>query len=197
MAEKLGRLHAGLADAPITKVELEASGDAVQARVKAIAAALLKGILSMDYDGALNSINAPVIAEQRGITLTQTRGMYGIDYPNLISCRVYWEGGERLLGGVLFGGTEPRIVLVDSYSLEARPEGTILIMQNKDVPGVIGQIGTILAAYEVNIGEWRMGRDEPGSEAMSFINLDSEPDAAALDALSGITAVTQLNLVTI
>jgi len=197
LAEKLGRLQAGLADGAITKVEVEASGDAVQARVKAIAAALLKGILSMDYDGALNSINAPVIAEQRGMTMTQTRGMYGIDYPNLISCKVSWDGGECVLGGVLFGGAEPRIVQVNSYTLEARPEGTILIMQNNDVPGVIGQIGTILAAYEVNIGEWRMGRNEPGTEALSFINLDSEPSAAALDALSGITAVTQLKLVTI
>ncbi len=197
LAEKLGRLQAGLADGPITKVEVEASGDAVQARVKAIAAALLKGILSMDYEGALNSINAPVIAEQRGITMTQTRGMYGIDYPNLISCKVSWDGGECVLGGVLFGGAEPRIVQVNKYKLEARPEGTILIMQNKDVPGVIGQIGTILAAYAVNIGEWRMGRNEPGTEALSFINLDSEPSAAALDALSGITAVTQLKLVTI
>ena len=197
LAEKLGRLQAGLADGAITKVEVEASGDAVQARVKAIAAALLKGVLSMDYDGALNSINAPVIAEQRGITMTQTRGMYGIDYPNLITCRVYWDGGECQIGGVLFGGSEPRIVQVNSYTLEARPEGTILIMQNKDVPGVIGQIGTILAAYEVNIGEWRMGRNQPGMEALSFINLDSEPSAAALDALSGITAVTQLKLVTI
>lgn len=198
LAEKLGKLQAGLADGPITKVELEASGDAVQARVKAIAAALLKGILSFDHKtGPLNSINAPVIAEEKGITISQTRGMYGIDYPNLISCRVSWDGGERLLGGVLFGGSEPRIVQVDSYTLEARPDGTILIMQNKDVPGVIGQIGTILAAYEVNIGEWRMGRNEPGTEALSFINLDSEPSEAALDALSKITAVTQLKLVTV
>lgn len=198
LAEKLGRLQAGLAEGVIRRVEVEASGDAVQSRVKAIAAALLKGILSADADiSPLNSINAPVIAEQKGIAITQTRGMYNIDYPNLITCRVYWEGGERQLRGVLFGGQEPRIVQVDQYKLEARPDGVILILQNQDVPGVIGQIGTILAAYEVNIGEWRMGRNEPGGEALSFINLDSEPAAAALDALSKITAVTQLKLVTI
>jgi D-3-phosphoglycerate dehydrogenase len=197
LAEKLGRLHAGLADGEITRVEVEASGDAVKARVKAIAAALLKGILSADYDGSLNAINAPVIAEEKGITITQSRMMYGIDYPNLINCRVFWEGGERLLSGVLFGGAEPRVVRVDGYKLEARPDGTVLILQNLDVPGVIGQIGTILAQYEVNIGEWRMGRTEPGSEALSFINLDHEPPATALDALEKITAVTQVKLVTI
>ena len=68
-------------------------------------------------------------------------------------------------------------------------------MRNQDVPGVIGQIGTILAAYNVNIGEWRMGRSAPGGEAVSFINLDSEPPAAAVDALSKIPAAMKVKLV--
>jgi D-3-phosphoglycerate dehydrogenase len=68
-------------------------------------------------------------------------------------------------------------------------------MQNQDVPGVIGQVGTILAAYNVNIGEWRMGRHAPGNEAMSFINLDSELAPSVLDALEKIPAVTHVNLV--
>jgi D-3-phosphoglycerate dehydrogenase len=108
---------------------------------------------------------------------------------------VEWEGGQRLLAGVLFGGSEPRIVRVDAHELEAKPEGPVLVMQNKDVPGVIGQIGTILGAYQVNIGEWRMGRNQPGSEALSFINLDAEPPLEALDALERISAVTQVKLV--
>jgi D-3-phosphoglycerate dehydrogenase len=71
----------------------------------------------------------------------------------------------------------------------------VLVMQNQDVPGVIGQVGTILSAYEVNIGEWRLGRDRPGGEALSFINLDSEPPEAVLDALSKIRALTRAKLV--
>jgi D-3-phosphoglycerate dehydrogenase / 2-oxoglutarate reductase len=195
LAEKLGKLQANLADGPIHKVEVEVCGEAVERQVRAIAAALLKGILSVGYDGPLNAINAPVLAEEAGIAISQAVGLNGLDYPNLISCRVYWDGGKRLLAGVLFGGTEPRIVQLDQYRLEARPEGVLLIMQNKDVPGVIGQIGTILAAYQVNIGEWRMGRNEPGGEALSFINLDSVPGEAALNSLAAITAVTNLKLV--
>lgn len=197
LAEKLGKLQVSLADGPIYKVEVQACGEAVENQVKAIAAALLKGMLSVSYDGPLNSINAPVLAEQAGIAISQAKGMNGVDYPNLISCRVKWDGGERVLAGVLFGGAEPRIVQLDQYKVEARPEGVLLIMQNEDVPGVIGQIGTILAAYRVNIGEWRMGRNEPGGQALSFINLDSEPSAAALHALGEITAVTKLKLVSI
>ncbi|MBE2197236.1 MAG: phosphoglycerate dehydrogenase [Anaerolinea sp.] len=194
LAETLGKLQVGLADGPVTHVEVQANGDAVESLIRAIAAALLKGLLHDQVEGPLNYINAPVLAEQQGITIAQTQGIEAIDYPNLISCRVKWEGGARLLAGVLFGGSEPRIVQVDEYRLEARPEGVILVMQNKDVPGVIGQIGTILAAYNVNIGEWRMGRYRPGSEALSFINLDSEPPEAVLDALRKVNAVTQVKL---
>lgn len=194
LAETLGKLHAGLADGPIRQVEVQANGEAVESLIRAIAAALLKGLLHNKVTGPLNYINAPVLAEKQGIAISQTQGIEAIDYPNLISCRVKSEGGTHLLAGVLFGGSEPRIVQVNEYQLEARPEGVILIMQNKDVPGVIGQIGTILAAYDVNIGEWRMGRHKPGSEALSFINLDSEPPEAVLDALRKVNAITQVKL---
>lgn len=197
LAEKLGNLHAGLAEGLVCAVEVEVHGDAVTGLVRAIAAALLKGLLEGTHDGPLNYINAPILADERGITTSQTVATIPVNYPNLISCRVQWDGGQRLLAGVLFGGSEPRIVRVDEYELEARPEGAVLVMQNLDVPGVIGQIGTILGAYGVNIGEWRMGRDRPGGEALSFINLDSVPPDDTLNALAKITAVTQIKLVTL
>ena len=105
--------------------------------------------------------------------------------------------GHRTLAGVLFGGSEPRIVQVDRYRLEAKPDGLVLLLLNQDVPGVIGQVGTLLAEYKVNIAEWRLGRDEPGGEALSFINLDDEPPAAVLEALAGVTAVTGVKLVSL
>lgn len=195
LAETIGKLHAGLADEPIQQVEVQVNGEAVEGLVRAIGAALLKGLLQNTFEGPLNYINAPVIAQERGVSITQTTGIDTIDYPNLITCRVSWEGGSRQLAGVLFGGNAPRIVQVDNYQLEARPEGVVLVMQNRDVPGVIGQIGTMLSAYNVNIGEWRMGRNQPGGEALSFINLDSVPPEVVLDALSKISAVTHLKLV--
>lgn len=195
LAETLGHLQASLADGPIRQVELEVSGDGVEPIVRAVASALLKGLLRLTHTGPLNYINAPVLAEAQGITISQTTGIKSVDYSNLVTCRVSWPGGNRLVAGVLFGGSEPRIVQVDQYQVEAKPKGASLVMQNRDVPGVIGQIGTILAAYNVNIGEWRMGRDEPGGQALSFINLDSRPPTAVLDALGKIGAITQVKLV--
>lgn len=195
LAQTLGRLHAGLADKPVRRVEIEVHGDVVGGLVRAIGAALLRGLLEASSDIPVNYINAPVLAHERNIATTQTVGINSIDYPNVIACRALWDGGERLLSGVLFGGSEPRIVQVDEYRLEARPEGVVLVMLNRDVPGVIGQVGTLLAAYNVNIGEWRLGRNQPGGEALSFINLDSEPTEAILRSLGEIGAITQAKVV--
>lgn len=195
LAERLGRLHAGLAGKPIQRIEIEVHGDVVGGLVRAIGAGLLMGVLATSSRVPINYINAPTLANERGITTTQTVGLNNLDYPNLVACRAVWEGGKRLLAGVLFGGSEPRIVQIDEYRLEARPEGIVLIMQNQDVPGVIGHVGTLLANHGVNIGEWRLGRVRPGGEALSFINLDSTPGENVLHELAQIPAVTQAKVV--
>ncbi|HSM58993.1 MAG TPA: phosphoglycerate dehydrogenase [Candidatus Sulfomarinibacteraceae bacterium] len=197
LAEKMGHLQAALASAPITRVEVEVRGEAVDDLVRPVAAALLKGLLERGLSLPVNFINAPLLAEEQDIAVSQSSGVSDANYPNLISCLVHWSDGESVLSGTLFGGNKPRIVQLGDYQLDANPEGVVLIMQNRDVPGVIGQVGTILAAYDVNIGEWRMGRDAPGSEALSFINLDSQPPEAVLQALEKIPAVTNVRIVTL
>ncbi len=195
LAEKMGILQFHMAaPEPIRRVELELKGENMDPLARPVAAALLKGLLQGVLADGVNYINAPVLAEERGIAIAQSKGVAAADYSNLISCRVHWEGGSRVIAGVLFGGNHPRIVQVSDYHLDADPSGVLLIIRNRDVPGVIGQVGTILGAYGVNIGEWRMGRSEPGQDALSFINLDNEPPAAALDALASVSAITKLKL---
>jgi D-3-phosphoglycerate dehydrogenase len=197
LAEKMGILQAHMADSPITRVEIEAAGDIASDLVRPMAAALLKGILAKGEPGGVNYVNAPILAERRNITIARTKGLGDLDYSNLISCRAYWNGGQRLMAGVLFGGSEPRIVQVADYRLEAKPEGHILLMLNRDVPGVIGQVGTILAAYNVNIAEWRLGRSGPGGEALSFINLDSTPPDVVINALASVPAIKKVTSITL
>jgi D-3-phosphoglycerate dehydrogenase len=195
LGEKLGRLHCYLAEGAIRRVEIEARGETVNELIKPIAAGLLKGILEKSISDEVNYINAPLLAEEIGISVAQTKAASSLDYSNLISCRVTWEGGQRVLSGMLFGGVEPRIVQVDDFKLDARPDGYVLVLENKDVHGVIGQVGTILAAYEVNIAEWRMGRDKPGGEALSFINLDNKLDIEVINTLRKIPGITQVKLI--
>jgi D-3-phosphoglycerate dehydrogenase len=195
LGEKLGLLHGALANGAIRRVEVEIKGDMAERLIRPVAAALLKGMLEKALPDTINYINAPVLATEHGITVSQTKGINLVDYPNLVSCRVHWDEGSRLLGGVLFGGSQPRVVQVDDYQIDVNPNGILLILRNQDVPGVIGQVGTILAADKVNIGEWRMGRHHPGGEALSFISLDNAPSQDTLSALKQVAAVVALRMI--
>ncbi|MEM7798008.1 MAG: NAD(P)-dependent oxidoreductase [Chloroflexota bacterium] len=203
LARKIGSLQAQLAPAKAYKVEVEVSGDRLQDMVRPIGAGLLHGLLAgiePDSEQRFNQINAPLIASEKGIQITQTYHLKPGGYSNLLTCRVHWYDSQgrdhsRLISGVLFDEKEPRIVQVDGYRLEAKPDEHVLVMRNKDVPGVIGQVATLLATYEVNIAEWRLGRLERGGEALSFINLDGVPPQAVIDALAQAPAVTSVDLV--
>jgi D-3-phosphoglycerate dehydrogenase len=195
LGEKLGVLQSALANGPIRRVEVEIKGDLADRLVRPVAAALLKGMLERALPDTINYINAPVLATEHGITVSQTKGINLVDYPNLVSCRVHWDDGSRLLSGVLFGGKQPRLVQVDEYQIDVNPRGILLVLRNQDVPGVIGQVGTMLAADEVNIGEWRMGRHHPGGEALSFISLDNKPSDETLASLNDVEAIVALRMI--
>lgn len=189
LAEKLGALHSQLASGPLRRLELEVKGEGMTELVRPIAVALLTGALRASLAEPVNYVNAPALAAEHGLAVTQTRGLAGVDYPNLLACRATWEGGQRLAAGTLFGGREGRLVQMDATRMDARPEGHALVMFSRDVPGVIGIVGTLLAQFGVNIGEWRLGRDAPGGIALSFINLDHAPPLAALETIRGLPQV--------
>jgi D-3-phosphoglycerate dehydrogenase len=114
------------------------------------------------------------------------------DYRNQITCRVSWaDGGFRTLSGVVFSDDHPRIVHGSNNRLEADPTGTVLLMLNKDVPGVIGAVGNVLGDHGINIAEWRLGRNPDRTQALSFINLDSSPSPELLDRLRSLDSVTK------
>jgi D-3-phosphoglycerate dehydrogenase len=195
LAEKLGKAQGQLADGFVRSVEVEILGDGLQAYVRPVAAALLKGLLRAVDDRPVNYVSAPVIASEQGIQTRQTRGLELVDYPNLVSCRVHWDGGSRTMSGVVFAGGEPRLVQYGAFRIDALPEGHVLVLENIDKPGVIGRVGVLLGEYEVNIGEWRYGRDRPGGRAVSFINLDSAPPPEALAHLRQADDILDVRLV--
>lgn len=195
LAEKLGVLQFHMAPSPIRKVNLEVQGEEAERSTRPIAAALLAGILRDHLAGGVNYVNAPVLAEEHGIAIAQVKSSTATEYSNLVTCRVEWDDGDRVMAGVLSGGSRPRLVQVGNYHLDVDPSGLLLVMLNEDVPGVIGMVGTTLGRFNVNIGEWRLGRSEPGSEALSFINLDSQPPPEALDALRAERSIVKLLLI--
>ncbi len=189
LASKMGRLQAAMADHPITSVELELYTDDAEDLMRPVAAGLLKGLLETVMPGSVNFVNAPLLARDRGLKISRSVGLGNADHLNQITCRIHWDGGLRTVSGAIFGDDRGRIVQISGYHLEAEPTGTVLLLLNADVPGVVGAVGNVFGEYGINIGEWRLGRNVDRHEALSFINLDTTPEPGIVDSLRAIEAV--------
>jgi D-3-phosphoglycerate dehydrogenase len=196
LAEKLGRLQSQLAEGPINRLELNLKGEELVDHGKPLTIAILKGILDPILDETVNYVNAPHLAEQRGISLVSQNTGVSSDYANLISCRVEWDGGSHTVDGTLFNHDEPRIVGLDGYRIDVLPpEGNILVTHSWDKPGFIGQVGTILGQHNINIATWRTGRTEPGGLAVSFIRIDEGVPDEVIAALESVELIRKVQTV--
>jgi D-3-phosphoglycerate dehydrogenase len=190
LAEKLGALQANLMEGRLQRVEVEYVGDDVAPHVKPLTVAMLRGLLApMLGSESVNYVNAPIIANERGIVVTQALNLLEGDYTSLLTCRVTTDQGEHLVAGTCFNDTDPRIVQIDSFRIDAIPDGMALVISSRDVPGVVGRVGTILGANYVNIAEYRLGRTKAGDRAMSFVNLDNAVPEYAMKALRDLPEV--------
>jgi D-3-phosphoglycerate dehydrogenase len=195
LAEALGSLHTQLVKGRITRVELAFEGEEMLGRVKALTVALLKGMLTPVLKERINYVNAPRLAEERGITVSQIPAREPSDYSNLLTCRISSTQEERTIAGTLFSGRAPRIVRIDDYLMDGTPEGRILVMTSRDVPGVIGKVGTLLGEHHINIAEWRLGRTAPGGMAKSFINVDDPVSDEVMEKLRALPQVMDIRQV--
>jgi D-3-phosphoglycerate dehydrogenase len=195
LAEKVGSLQTQLADDAIERVEVELKGEEISEHIKAITVAILKGMLEPILHQSVNYINAPHLAHERGIAVSQTSRLPTPDYPNLISCRASWKGGSRMVAATLFNDSEPRLVQIDGYRVDVRPEGIILVTRSHDKPGFIGHVGTLLGRHGINIATWRTGRDRPGGLAISFISVDDDVPANVIEAVRNSELVMKVNKV--
>ncbi|HKQ51110.1 MAG TPA: phosphoglycerate dehydrogenase, partial [Pyrinomonadaceae bacterium] len=175
LAESLGRFQAQLVDEAVREVRLEYAGEVVDLDAAPVTRAFLAGLLR-DVSARVNVVNAFLIAEERGISVTASYTRAGGDSAPAIRTRVLTTNGEQLVAGTLFRGgesAEGRITEIDGFRIEAVPHGHMLVTRNRDVPGVIGRIGTLLGEHNVNISRFHLGRRERGGEAMAVIETDA------------------------
>ena len=164
--------------------------------MRPVAAVLLSGMIRPMDARPINWVSAPVMAFEQGIATAQVKELVlRGDHPALIACRITWEGGSRTVAGALFGDGEVRLVQYNDFEVDAYPDGYVLILENDDIPGVIGKIGTRLGREGINIAQWRYGRDAPGGRAVSFINLDQYVPPALLAGLEQESEIQRARLV--
>jgi len=183
LAEKLGSLAAQIAPPSIQEVRLELAGELSRAPHRVIAAQVLKGLLRHVLDQPVNDVSAPAIAKERGLAVREELDPGAHDYVSQLTVTLRGGDGEVSVAGTVFGKRELRVVRVNQFRLEAVPEGDIILVENDDAPGVVGNLGTALGAAAVNIANIVLSRDPARRSAFSLINVDSAPAPEVLEQL--------------
>ena len=190
LAELLGKIQSQLVDAPIKSITIECFGNIADG--KPIALSFLIGVFCKITDNRINFINASSIAEERGITLTHSINTKSISFSNLIVANVATEKGSIKVEGSVFGDLYPRIVNIMGYEVDFRPEGNMLLVKNKDVPGVIGKVGMMLGESQINIAEYLLSRLDSSEYAYSIIKLDGKINKELLNSLINIDEIINI-----
>jgi len=193
LAVKLGRFQGQLCPGSIDRVEIEYSGDAANLEVAPITVSLLKGILESVTD-QVNLVNAPIIARQHGITVVESKTSHSVDFASAVAIRVI-GCVDRYIVGAIFHGDQPRIVRIDDFMLEAIPEGPTLLIHNRDQPGVVGTVGTVLGEGGINISRMQLGLVPERGEAAMLVNIDRAPDSAVMQRLRNLPHVISAQLI--
>ncbi len=193
LAEKLGRFHGQLSSGSIEQVEIEFSGDAASLEVAPITVAFLKGLLESVSD-QVNMVNAPVLAQQHGIKVIESKTSFSKDFASAIATRVV-GCVDRFIVGAIFHGGQPRIVRIDDFMLEAIPEGSTLFIQNHDQPGVVGTVGTFLGDGGINISRMQLGLVPERGVAAMLVNIDRQPARDVMERLRALPHMISAQLV--
>ncbi len=189
LMERIGKLLAGIGGKRIKKVEITYYGDITDTETSVLTRSLLKGLLEPVLSLPINIVNAPLIAESRGIGVSETKSSAPIDYANLSMVKLYSEEGIRTVGGTVVGKGEPRIVSIDGYRVDFVPEGIVLVTSHIDKPGMIGKVGTILGKNDINIAGMNVGRMERRGKAVMVLSVDENIPLSVLQEIEGIEGI--------
>ena len=171
LAEGLGSLVGQLAHGNLTKISIEREGAASELNGKPITGAVLAGFMRR-YSDTVNMVNAPYLAKERGLEVSEIRQNRDGAFNTLIRVSVETDQGTRSVAGTLFGNEAPRLVEIFGIGIEAELKGHMLYVVNDDKPGFIGRIGTLLGGHGINIGTFNLGRRDAGGEAVLLLSLD-------------------------
>lgn len=192
LAERLGELYAALAAGVPNVLEIGYEGQLADSDTRILTLSVLKGVFGKVSDEPVSYVNAPRLAEDRGIEVRESSSSTSRDYVNLVTIR----GGQHAIGGTLVGlRGEARIVMVDDHSVDVPPADHMLVVRNDDVPGMIAAVTGVVGEAGVNIDDMHLGRSEEGLAALMILATDvAVPDdvQGAIRALVGVVSVAAL-----
>jgi D-3-phosphoglycerate dehydrogenase len=196
LGEKLGRLTAQLAPKRNDRIEITYGGKAQQWPTDPITRAVLKGFLELSGGKEVNRVNVLTMAAGLGLEVKEIKSSEQTDFNEWLHVAVY-SGKEKIsAGGSVFGAKSlPRIVRLNGQPVEIVPEGVLFLLNNKDRPGIVGYLGTLIGKHNINIASMSLGRDKAGGRALTILNLDSVPPPALLEEIQKDPDISHLRIV--
>ena len=198
LGEKIGKLLSQLAPANIERVHVTYGGKARELpNIDPITRAILLGLLHAGGIKDVNNVNVRAAAAAAGISVEEKRSDEPVTFNEWLHVAVFSPTGEKVsAGGTFFGSpNNPRIVRVLSQPTEIVPSGVVFLLNNKDRPGIVGHIGSLMAKHRVNIASMSLSRDVAGGQALTVLNLDSVPPQALLDELAKDADISNVRVV--
>jgi D-3-phosphoglycerate dehydrogenase len=180
--EKLGRFLRQVAPKRCETLSINYSGKVNEFETSPISRYILKGFLEEAGGGEVNPVNATSFAQTLGLKTVETKDSASGEFTDLVELQAVGRGETVSVAGT-FIGSSPRIVRINGRHVEARSVGVLLLLENHDVPGIVGQIGTVLGAHAVNIANMSLSRDHRGGEVLTVLNLDSVPDETIIESI--------------
>ncbi|MBC7237037.1 MAG: phosphoglycerate dehydrogenase [Chloroflexi bacterium] len=196
LATLMGRFYAQFAENNLKYLELSYAGDVGRRDTSLITAAALAGLLSEAGESSVNLVNARLVAEERGLIVSETRIPHDQVYSDLVTLKAQTTRRERVLSGTVMRG-QPHIVRIDNFWLDFVPTGSLLVEEHTDEPGLVGKIGTLLGEAGVSISFVQLGREERGGAGIMVFGLDdplSEETLAAVARTLGIQSARHIRL---
>ena len=186
LTQRLGFMAAQLNKGVINSIKVSATGE-IKNYLDSLKTFAAVGALRESVEEQVNYVNALFLANERGIDVAGEEELVETPYKNRISVRITTDKDTIVVSGTVFEENSPRIVEINGFDLDVIPKGKMILFKNSDVPGVIGEVGTLLAKNNVNIADFRLGRDE-NSQAMAVICVDETVSKNVLDELGKLQA---------
>ena len=191
LAEQLGMFAGQLTESAIEGVEIEYVGEVSELNVAPLTSAIIAGLLRPLLSD-VNMVSAPAMAKERGISVSEVKRDSKGAFDSYIRLSLKTERQQRSVAGTVFSDSKPRIIQVKGININAELAPRVLYITNTDAPGFIGSLGTVLGAHGINIASFQLGREKPGGDAVSLVNIDNEASKDVLKEIEDLKQVMQV-----
>ena len=195
LIQKIGHLSAQVTKSAVKSIKITTKGD-ISDYIDSLGTFATVGILTESLGDQVNYVNAEFVAKERGIELVKEIKVNTSGFTNKIKLKLTTADGTITIAGTIFDDSVQRIIEIDDYSLEVEPKGTMIFFRNTDTPGVIGDVGHILASNELNISDFRLGRDKK-EQALAVVKVDGQVSKKVIDELEELEACISVSYATL